>query len=124
MTIDEAIKHCLEVAERQEISADDKEMYSEMLGEDYKGFEEGCQECAADHRQLAEWLTELKELREQNAELKSILNAALKDIHGKDICEVMNACKLCAMKFQQLCDIFPWQHANEALKLLGEDGDY
>ncbi len=64
LSIDEAIKHCLEVAERQEIFADDKEMYSEMLGEDYKGFEEGCQECAADHRQLAKWLTELKEWKE------------------------------------------------------------
>lgn len=41
MTIDEAIRHCEEVAERYET-------------------QEGCQECAADHRQLAEWLTELK----------------------------------------------------------------
>jgi hypothetical protein len=64
MTLDEAIKHCLEVAEEQEISVNDKEMYSEMLGEDYKGFEEGCQECAAEHRQLAKWLTELKEWKE------------------------------------------------------------
>jgi hypothetical protein len=63
LTLDEAIKHCLEVAEEQELSADDKEMYSEMFGEDYKGFEEGCLECAADHRQLAEWLKELKEWR-------------------------------------------------------------
>ena len=69
--------------------------------------------------ELTALLEELKELREQNAELKSILNAALKDIHGKHICEVMNAAKLCAMKFQQLCDIFPWQYANEALKLIG-----
>ena len=66
MTIDKAIAHAMEVAERQEISADDKEMYSEMLGEDYKGFEEGCRECAAEHRQLAEWLIELKDLREEN----------------------------------------------------------
>ena len=72
--------------------------------------------------ELTAWLRELRELREQNVELKSTLNAALKDIHGKNICEVMNACKLCAIKFQQLCDIFPWQHANEALKLIGEDG--
>lgn len=63
MTIEEAIKHCLEVAEEQEISVNDKEMYSEMLGEDYKGFEEGCQECAAEHRQLAEWLQELRAYR-------------------------------------------------------------
>ena len=30
-----------EVAEQQEIFYDDKEMYSEMFGEDYRGFEEG-----------------------------------------------------------------------------------
>lgn len=45
MTIDEAIAHCKEVAD-------------------------GCSgtECKADHRQLAEWLKELKERREQFAE--------------------------------------------------------
>ena len=40
MTLDEAIKHCEEVAEEQE--------------------EKECLECAAEHRQLAEWLKELK----------------------------------------------------------------
>lgn len=60
-------------------------------------------------------------ITEENVELKSILNAALKDIHGKNICEVINACKLCAIKFQQLCDAFPWQYANEALKLIGDE---
>jgi chromosome segregation ATPase len=55
MTIDEAIKHCEEVAERyerMEDSHDDK-------------LKEECLQCAADHRQLAEWLTELQELRLQ-----------------------------------------------------------
>lgn len=57
MTIDEAIKHCEEVAERyerMEDSHDDK-------------LKEECLQCAADHRQLAEWLTELKELSLQIA---------------------------------------------------------
>lgn len=52
MTIDEAIKHCEEVAERyerMEDSHDDK-------------LKEECLQCAADHRQLAEWLMELQEL--------------------------------------------------------------
>ena len=39
MTIDEAIRHCDEIAA-------------------------GCGECADEHRQLAEWLRELKRLRE------------------------------------------------------------
>ena len=66
MTIDEAIKHCLEVAEQQEADSfidrwSDADEWSESL-------KENCRQCAADHRQLAEWLTELKELSlQQNA---------------------------------------------------------
>ena len=43
MTLDEAIKHCNEVAEAIAAS--------------------GCEECAKEHKQLADWLTELKQLR-------------------------------------------------------------
>lgn len=128
MTLDEAIKHCEEVAEENDLAAG---MYEILAENNHNAYEKltaettssRCAECATDHRQLAEWLKELKDLREENVELKSTLNAALKDIHGKNILEVMNACRLCAMKFQQLCDIFPWQHTNEALKLIGEDGE-
>lgn len=56
MTIDEAIRHCEEVAEQQRAKALN---INPMVG--IKAAE--CIECAADHRQLAEWLTELKELR-------------------------------------------------------------
>lgn len=44
LTLDEAIQHCLEVAEA-----------------------ETCESCAEAHRQLAEWLLELKERREADA---------------------------------------------------------
>jgi len=44
MTIDEAIKHAEEVAEEQV---------------------KRCEKCAEQHRQLEEWLKELKQLREQ-----------------------------------------------------------
>ena len=40
MTIDEAIKHCEEVADSK------------------------CDACGAEHKQLAEWLKELKEIKE------------------------------------------------------------
>lgn len=62
MTLDEAIKHCLEVAEQNETQAD---KWQEEGGEEW-GKTTACRECAADHRQLAEWLTELKDLREEN----------------------------------------------------------
>ena len=56
MTIEEAIKHCEEVAEELEEEAvkgccDDSEIMDK------------CIECASEHRQLAEWLKELKEYR-------------------------------------------------------------
>lgn len=62
MTIDKTIKHCLEVAEEQSrlyslcpCPCDGtKNCMSLKNGKDM-----GCTKCAADHRQLAEWLTEL-----------------------------------------------------------------
>lgn len=69
LTLEEAISHCLEVAEKNEIDAitykNCKEiktnMYEKLTAEKA---ENDCQECAADHRQLAEWLRELKERME------------------------------------------------------------
>ena len=58
MTIDEAIKHCEEVAEAEE------QKYKEWKG-DYSHLKkiDSCLECAKDYRQLAEWLKELVHLR-------------------------------------------------------------
>lgn len=59
LTLDEAIKHCLEVAEQKEhdsiATTGDHELDIAM--------KEGCIQCAADHRQLAEWLQELRAYR-------------------------------------------------------------
>ena len=44
MTLDEAIRHCI------------NEVYLNQM--------RGCDDCAAEHEQLAEWLTELKQRRE------------------------------------------------------------
>jgi len=59
MTLDEAIKHCEEVAEEK------KEKACNLY--DTKAYEESreCIWCAEEHRQLSEWLKELKQLREQ-----------------------------------------------------------
>ena len=58
MTLDEAIKHAEEVADAKEKKACN--LY------DAKNYEESreCIWCAEEHRQLAEWLKELKEWRE------------------------------------------------------------
>ena len=62
MTLDEAIKHEEEVAEKQENNA---KKYSRS--KNVKSIEKtyiACLECAEEHRQLAEWLRELQAYRE------------------------------------------------------------
>ena len=55
MTLEEAIRHCEEVAKSCQLKAYDIER------DDYKDLEE----CAAEHRQLAEWLKELKAVHDE-----------------------------------------------------------
>lgn len=59
MTIGEAISHALEVAGEQQERADSAELIDILDGLDV----EACKKCAADHRQLAEWLTQLKKAK-------------------------------------------------------------
>ena len=56
MTIDEAIKHCEEEAEK----------YMEY------GIETECYQCGKEHEQLAEWLKELKMRREMCDEIAPV----------------------------------------------------
>lgn len=70
MSLEEAIKHCEEVAEKQEITAKSNLMEIDRTKVDgilrlYDADEyESCMKCASEHRQLAEWLRELKAYRE------------------------------------------------------------
>ena len=121
MTIDEAIKHCLEVAEKNEISAitykNCKEiktnMYEKLIAE---RAENDCRECASDHRQLAEWLTELKEA-------KRLLKAAVDDLKFESQCRnskqlqtgLYNICNGCQG------NEYEWRYADEAKKLLNDE---
>lgn len=59
MTIDEAIKHCEEVAEEKEAQA-----WEAQLQEEYRTIKP-CKKCAEEHRQLAEWLKDYRRLKEQ-----------------------------------------------------------
>ena len=62
MTIDEAIKHCEEIAEAEERSAKLHQRPDRGVKGSGKRYL-SCIECANDHRQLAEWLRELKAYR-------------------------------------------------------------
>lgn len=68
LTLDEAIKHCLEVAERKEMESGFETDYACYAMTDKE--REECKECAADHRQLAEWLTDYKELKNSIGAIK------------------------------------------------------
>lgn len=122
LTLDEAIKRCLEVAEQ-------KEHDSITTTGDYEldvAMKEGCMQCAADHRQLAEWLTELKNRRaEQNdqyifihelmtelKEAKRLLKVAMEDM--KILYESGRDEGCVGIEFK-------WRYANEALKLIGDE---
>lgn len=80
MTLDRAIKHAEEVAEEQEKEA--KEWHENQVRKcklipfaemDYT-HENECKECASQHRQLADWLKELKQLREQQSVIDKYRN--------------------------------------------------
>ena len=60
MTIDEAISHAKEVAAIQRSN----EKLNRTLGSASPYINETCLECAEEHEQLAEWLEELKDYRE------------------------------------------------------------
>ena len=62
MTLDEAIRHCLEVAEQNEKKAD--KIGRQFIGSVMDKCATDCRECAVERRQIAEWLTELKQLKE------------------------------------------------------------
>ncbi len=65
MTIDEAIKHAEEVADKKER---EKQKWERWLknDSDYRAVAEkvSCELCAEEHRQLAEWLKELKAVKD------------------------------------------------------------
>jgi sugar-specific transcriptional regulator TrmB len=61
MTLDEAIKHADEVAKEQE---KDEQFYT--MSRPDKERRDSCRKCAEEHRQLAEWLKNYKQLLEQD----------------------------------------------------------
>ncbi len=147
MTLDEAIKHCLEVAEQNE-----QGLYDAIaLGGQNPTQEEiaNCEQCAADHRQLAEWLTELKELRNsigavklkdmkeavgllqelntendqltsQLADAKRLLKLAVEDFDMGMTTDDM--CEVCKFAFGHCTGKkCTWRYADKALELLNDE---
>ena len=143
MTLEEAIKHCEEVAADLESETDEvTELYDDC-------------ECREEHLQLAEWLTELKDLREENkvlisecdrlikekgellkksekiAEYKRLLKVAVEDIRycmryydPCEVCALLEDNGECAAADDDDCEEkYKWRCEAEALKLIGDDGE-
>jgi hypothetical protein len=136
MTIDEAIK------ERQKVIEVQEKLYEEASSDESK---EIIKSAIDNDRQLAEWLTELKQWRRvygvcpsyemcipeckegynaQIAEYKRLLKMAVEDIskmtcnndtHSPDSCYICDKHGNCSY-----ADSFKWCKADEALKLIGE----
>lgn len=104
ITLDEAIKHCKEVAEEKEREA---EYRQKTQGDMFKFLDDlsksvggegvendalnDCLECAREHKQLAEWLKELKQFKEQEPCKDTVSRKeALKVIEEMDIPEDMS----------------------------------
>ena len=125
MTLDEAIKYYLEAAEEQSRFYSlcphpcdgTKDCISLKNGKDM-----GCVKCAAEHRQLAKWLVELKEARR-------LLKAAVEDV--KEMLPYFYSCDGCALNKDNAyecsnsalhCNVkCRWRYADEAMKLLKEE---
>ena len=75
MTIDEAIRHAEETARYKEHDAEMWNRSAKFWGSDNKyaySMVDECTKCSDEYRQLAEWLKELKKLRERNTPIKPI----------------------------------------------------
>ena len=109
MTIDEAISHALEVAEALEKKANTYGIKQAYIPKSREPVD--CISCAAEHRQLAEWLKEFKEA-------KRLLKAAIDEWNM--VCEWAECGKYCGWFKDGKC-MQEWSKKEEALKLIGED---
>ena len=117
LTLDEAIKHCLEVAEENDLVSGTYEILAENNHNTYERLtaetnSSRCAECAADHRQLAEWLTELKEA-------KRLLKEAVDDMKTLVRCDSVQDCLVCKYQLRD-CDgfAFEWKHMENVNNLI------
>ena len=75
MTLDEAIIHAEEVAEEKRSHVP----YKVYDGDEWTREQEECMKCAAEHRQLAEWLKELKAFRQAKTKILGAIEELRED---------------------------------------------
>jgi hypothetical protein len=124
MTIDEEIKHQEEISDRYARMSE----YEENNGND--GIAKDCAQCAADHRQLAEWLTDYKDLRNSVGAVRlNNMTEALKLIRkykAENIAQKKMIAEYKRLLKAAVEDIRHCMHSYdpcEVCSLLGEDGE-
>jgi hypothetical protein len=148
MNLEEAIEHCLDVAEQNEREAEVYDLLAKSHNNSYEKltasrFYADCTECATEYRQFAEWLTELKELQEENKILTSKCNSLIKENSELNELKEKTVLRICQREarlkeakellkfaladfreikpylsepYSHLCD--KWRYEDEALKLI------
>ena len=115
LTLEEAIKHCEVVAEQEECFINYP--HSDIVLGDLDI--ESRKHYVAEQKQLAEWLTELKEARKL---LKWAVEGFRKlGVSLNDDGECDGDCLYCPINNHGNC--LKWEYESEALALIGEDGD-
>ena len=111
MTLEEAIKHCEEVADTCE-----SEVSNYDLTDRYESSVAcGVGKCGEEHRQLAEWLKELKVYKEQEPKIgRWIIEGAVDCYLEKAKCR----CSNCLSKY-----VFPAHYNHVAQKMYFNDDD-
>ena len=113
LTLEDAISHCLEVAEARETEV---LKYNYCRGmPDVEKVVSDCKECAADHRQLAEWLIELRKA-------KRLLGEALRTLNDSSCNKDCRQCKWNETGCEMSCR-FAWKYGDEASALIGDEND-
>lgn len=133
MTLDEVIKYCEEVAEKER---DRAHIHEDMMvfKRDIKHHVEAeCHEaimnehikCAKEHRQLAEWLKELKQFKEQEPCEDAISKAeALKVVDDMDIPEDMSVFEIKSHIGVEIGTLLPVTPKHKVGEWIKKNNDY
>lgn len=152
LDLETAIKHCEEVAEENDLAAG---MYEILAENNHNAYEKltaetnssRCTKCAEDHKQLSEWLTELRDLRVKVKQMEKDY-VELEEINSKHMWETDNLLDEIREDYRTIMELkkfliiamndmetiyeagkdegcygvkFKWRYEDKALQLIGDD---
>ena len=124
MTIDEAIEYHIKVATQRAIVDEEKGDYDKWNETRFMTKKQSTQ-IIAENRQLADWLTELKDLQEENKVLMQECDRLIKE-KGELLKKSEQIAEYKRLLLLANADIFyysgkKWEYEADVLKLIGED---